>query len=301
MEISHLDDKGNARMVDVSEKGTTKRVAIAAGFIRIAPEVVEAISSGTIPKGDVLSVARVAGILAAKRTSELIPLCHPLPIDHVSVDFSIEEGGLDIRAEVTSTGKTGVEMEALTAVSVAALTIYDMCKSADRGMKISGIRLLEKSGGRSGHYVRGEKPRTARIVAACLSEEKGTSKANVGRITLIEGHGVEGDAHAGPGNRQVSFIGMETILRMREMGYDVSPGDFGENITTEGVVLNEIPVGATLRVGDVEMVVTQIGKECHRDCAIREKIGDCPMPREGIFAAVKEGGEISVGQTIEID
>ncbi len=299
MELSHLDEKGRASMVDVSEKDVTRRTAIAGGFVHMRPDVIESISSGNIPKGDVLAAARIAGIQAAKRTGELIPLCHPLPIDHVSVDFKIEKDGIEITAKAVSTGKTGIEMEALTAVSVAALTIYDMCKSADRAMKITGIRLLEKTGGRSGHYVRGEK-KVARIIATCLSEEKGTSKTNVGTIKLIEELGVEGDAHAAPGKRQVSLIGMETIGRMKELGYEVAPGDFGENITTEGVILHEIPVGSLLKIGDVEMEVTQIGKECHKGCAIREKIGDCPMPREGIFAAVKKGGEVSVDSIIEI-
>jgi len=300
MELSHLDEKGRASMVDVSGKDATHRVAVASGFVTMRREVLEAVSSGTVPKGDVPAAARIAGIQAAKRTSELIPLCHPLPLDHVAVDFSVEDNGIRITARVSTTGKTGVEMEALTAVSIAALTIYDMCKSADRGMEISGIHLVEKSGGRSGHWVRGEQPRTAHIVATSLSENKGTSKTNVERIRLLEDHGVEGDAHAGPGARQVSLIGMETIRKMREMGYDVSPGDFGENITTDGVVLYEIPVGTRLRAGDVELVVTQIGKECHRGCAIRQKIGDCPMPREGIFAAVKKGGEISADSILEI-
>lgn len=140
----------------------------------------------------------------------------------------------------------------------------------------------------------------ADIIATCLSENKGTSKTDVGRITLIEDFGVEGDAHAAPGDRQVSMIGMETINKMTDLGVDVVPGSFGENITTEGVVLYELPVGTPLRIGDVEMVVTKIGKECHEGCAIRKQIGDCPMPREGIFAGVIKGGEISVGQTIEI-
>ena len=155
MELSHLDEKGQARMVDVSDKDITRRVATAGGFISIRPEVIESIKSGAVPKGDVLATARIAGIQAAKRTSELIPLCHPLPIDHVTVDFSIGNEGIEITATTISTGRTGVEMEALTAVSVAALTIYDMVKAADKSMKIGEIRLLEKSGGRSGHYVRG--------------------------------------------------------------------------------------------------------------------------------------------------
>jgi cyclic pyranopterin phosphate synthase len=157
MELSHLDERGQARMVDVSEKDKTKRVAIAGGFVRLNREVLDLITSGDAPKGDVLAAVRIAGIQAAKRTSELIPLCHPLPIDQVIVDPVVRENGIEITAKVTTTGKTGVEMEAMTAVSVAALTIYDMCKAADRSISISEIRLLEKSGGRSGHYVREEK------------------------------------------------------------------------------------------------------------------------------------------------
>jgi len=156
MELSHLDEKGNARMVDVSDKDVTKRVAIAGGYIHMSPEVLDAIKSGSTSKGDVLATARIAGIQAAKRTSELIPLCHPLPIDQVVVDFTVDEKGIEITSKVVISGRTGVEMEALTAVSVAALTLYDMCKAIDKSMSISGIRLLEKSGGRSGHYIRGE-------------------------------------------------------------------------------------------------------------------------------------------------
>ncbi len=139
-----------------------------------------------------------------------------------------------------------------------------------------------------------------KVLATCLSEKKGTCKIDVGTIKLVVDHGVEGDAHAGPGIRQVSLIGIETIRRMKDVGLDVTPGDFGENITTEGAVLHELPVGTLLKSGDIELEITQIGKECHKGCAIRQKVGDCPMPREGIFAAVKKGGELSVDATLEI-
>jgi cyclic pyranopterin phosphate synthase len=154
MEFSHLDDQGKAKMVDVSAKDVTERTAIASGLISIKPDVIRMITDRKIPKGDVLATARIAGIMAAKRTSELIPMCHPLAINHVSVDFIIEKDRIKIIAAVKVTGKTGVEMESLTAVSVAALTIYDMCKSMDKSMAISQIQLDEKCGGRSGHYVR---------------------------------------------------------------------------------------------------------------------------------------------------
>ena len=144
-QLSHLRPDGTAAMVDVSEKPVVRREATAQGLIRLAPATVDAILSGGVPKGDVLAVARVAGIQAAKRTSDLIPLCHPLPITKVAVDFIPETGGMGIRATVRTDARTGVEMEALTAVSVAALTVYDMCKAIDHTMVIEGITLLTKT------------------------------------------------------------------------------------------------------------------------------------------------------------
>jgi cyclic pyranopterin phosphate synthase len=152
-ELSHLDETGAARMVDVTGKADTDRVATAEAFVHMQPGTLALIQSGGIPKGDVLATARIAGIMAAKRTSELIPLCHPLPISGVTLELSPEgDSSLRITATVKTTGKTGVEMEALTAASVAALTVYDMCKAVEKGMRIEGVRLLEKRGGKSGEW-----------------------------------------------------------------------------------------------------------------------------------------------------
>ncbi len=155
--FTHLDAQGAARMVDVGGKEVTQRRAVARGSVRMAPTTLDQIEASAIAKGDVLATARLAGIMAAKRTAELIPLCHPLPVTSVTVDLAPDRdsGALDIAATVSCTGRTGVEMEALTAVSVAALTVYDMCKAIDRGMTIGDIRLEEKSGGRSGDWSRG--------------------------------------------------------------------------------------------------------------------------------------------------
>lgn len=150
--LSHLNDKGEAHMVDVSTKDVTARVATARGRVLAKPETIALIVSGAAKKGDVLATARIAGIMAAKKTSELIPLCHPLMISKVSVEFVIGENQIDVEATVKVEGKTGVEMEALTACSVTCLTIYDMLKAVDRGMVISDVRLVEKSGGKSGVY-----------------------------------------------------------------------------------------------------------------------------------------------------
>lgn len=152
--LTHLDATGEAQMVDVAEKSTTVRVAVAQGYVRMKPETMAAIASGNAPKGDVIGTARLAGIMAAKQTANLIPLCHPLPIQKVAVTIEPDEttSGYRIEAMVKIEGKTGVEMEALTAVSIAALTLYDMAKALEKEMTIEGIQLLSKSGGKSGDY-----------------------------------------------------------------------------------------------------------------------------------------------------
>ena len=152
--LTHVDARGEARMVDVSDKAVTRRTATAGGSVWMEPETLRAVLDGNAKKGDVLATARIAGIMAAKRTHELIPLCHPLQLSKVQVDFEPVEASsrIDVRATATVEGRTGVEMEALTAVSVACLTLYDMCKAMDRGMRIGDVRLIEKTGGKSGDY-----------------------------------------------------------------------------------------------------------------------------------------------------
>lgn len=154
--LTHLDESGAARMVDVGAKAETQREARATGHIAMSPEAAAAIRDGLVKKGDVLSVARIAGIMAAKKTSDLIPLCHPLALTKIALDLVMDETGVTATATVALTGRTGVEMEALTAVSVALLTIYDMAKALDKGMEIGGIHLLSKTGGKSGNWVNSE-------------------------------------------------------------------------------------------------------------------------------------------------
>jgi cyclic pyranopterin monophosphate synthase len=154
--LTHFNQSGEAHMVDVGAKAVTHRMAVAEGWIVMQPETLKLIEDGGHNKGDVLGIARIAGIMAAKRTAELIPLCHPLSLTHIAIDFTPldDKNAIQCRATVTTDGKTGVEMEALTAVQIALLTIYDMCKAVDRGMTMEGIRLIEKSGGKSGAWVR---------------------------------------------------------------------------------------------------------------------------------------------------
>lgn len=156
--LTHVDEQGTARMVDVGTKPDTERSATAAGAVYMRPETLRLIRDGQIRKGDVLTVARVAGIMAAKRTSEIIPLCHPIPLTHIDLELALDEAesAIHIRASTRTTGKTGVEMEALTAVTAAALTIYDMAKAVDRGMRIGDIRLISKQGGQHGDYTADE-------------------------------------------------------------------------------------------------------------------------------------------------
>ncbi|MCP4174675.1 MAG: cyclic pyranopterin monophosphate synthase MoaC [Fuerstiella sp.] len=156
-DLTHFDEDGASRMVDVSAKPVTQRMARAEGFVSMSPATLSTIQQKGMSKGDVLEVARLAGIMATKRTDELIPLCHSLGLESAAISFAfVSDTQLRIESIVSVSGRTGVEMEALTAVSIAALTVYDMCKSIDRDMEVTGVRLLEKSGGRTGHYVRGE-------------------------------------------------------------------------------------------------------------------------------------------------
>jgi cyclic pyranopterin phosphate synthase len=157
-QLTHIDEQGRARMVDTSEKPVTARRAVASARVSMSAETLAAIRNHSTPKGDPLETARLAGIVAAKRTAELIPLCHPLPLTHVEVRAELQDGGVYLEAEVTTRAQTGVEMEALTAVSVAALTVYDMCKALDKAITITNIRLESKTGGKSGDYQREANP-----------------------------------------------------------------------------------------------------------------------------------------------
>jgi cyclic pyranopterin phosphate synthase len=155
--LSHFRKRGEVAMVDVTAKNVTERTALASGFVRMSPAVLRALRQQKLPKGNPLEIARIAGIAAAKRTSEWIPLCHPLPLTHIDVTARLCKNGVELSSRATATERTGVEMEALVAVSAAALTVYDMCKALDKGMEITDIVLVEKIGGKSGHYSRNKK------------------------------------------------------------------------------------------------------------------------------------------------
>ena len=301
MEFSHVDERG-VKMVDVGQKYKTARVAIATGEIRMAPETIALIKDGKAPKGDVLNTARIAGIQAAKKTSELIPLCHNLFLSNVKVEFAIAEDGIFITATASTTAETGVEMEALTAVSVAALTIYDMAKAVDKKMVLAETKLVYKSGGKSGIFVNGREQGV--VKSANISEKKGTVKQPKESVELIADYGIQGDSHAEPfSKRQISLLGEESIDKMRVLGVPgLCFGKFAENFTTQGIELFTLPVGTKLLVGTTLHVVTQIGKKCHASdgCEVARLVGTCVMPKEGIFTRVLSSGTVRPGDKIYI-
>lgn len=279
MKLSHTDDSGRAQMVDISEKEAVQRSATAYGKINLQPKTIQLINDNALQKGDVLATARIAGIMAAKRVDDLIPLCHTLSIEQITLDFKLVTDGVEIIANAKMFGKTGVEMEVLTAVSVAALTIYDMCKAVDKMMHIENIQLLEK-----------KKSKKFKIVSLNTSEKKGEIKKPTAKIILQENYGISGDAHAGAWHRQVSLLAAEDIERHKG---EINYGEFAENITTRGIDLHNLSIGTLLFIGEAILEITQIGKECHSKCEVFTKVGDCIMPRRGIFAKVIKGGEVT--------
>ena len=312
-DLTHINEQGRARMVDVSAKEGTQRVARAAGFVHMGTATLELVRTGGCKKGDVLAVAQVAGIMAAKRCWELVPMCHPIQLTGVDVRFELSDApcGVAIEAECRCCGQTGVEMEALTAASVAGLTIYDMLKAVQRDMVIDDVCLLEKSGGKSGHFVRGSVAGVDKgtvplstsdgvVVATSISTKKGTRKVPQESIRLEVGLGVVGDAHAGAWHRMVSLLPEESVDEMRELLPKLAAGDFAENILTRGLSLKDLPVGTVLEVGECELAMTQIGKKCHSDCEISRITGKCVMPTDGVFAVVTRGGTVRPGDPIRI-
>ncbi len=308
MNLTHINEQGFARMVDVSDKGDTTRVARAQAVVRMQPQTLSTIRTGEIRKGDVLAVAQVAGIMGAKQTPGLIPMCHPLMLTGVDIEFEFDEAesALIIRSQVKTSGKTGVEMEAITAVSVAALTVYDMCKAIDRWMEISSIQLLEKYGGKSGHLYRGNHKEadsmgTGRLHSICISLERGQLKQEIEEAEVITGFGIQNDGHAGEWGRQVTCLSWESVLRVnQEKGLNMEPGQFAENLLLENIDLSQAGVGSRLKIGaDTILEVTQVGKEDHPSI-VTKTFGVTLLPYEGLFCKVVTGGKIKKGDPVEV-
>ncbi|HLR20537.1 MAG TPA: cyclic pyranopterin monophosphate synthase MoaC [Tissierellaceae bacterium] len=299
MDLTHFNKSGRAHMVEVGGKDITKRSATAQGKIIMDKNTLKTVKEGNIKKGDVLSVAQIAGIIGAKKTSDLIPMCHNLFLSGANIEFKYLDNGIQVEATVKTEGKTGVEMEALTAVSITCLTIYDMCKAIDKDMEIKDIRVIKKIGGKSGTYLR--KSNTGKVISVNISDQKGVIKEPVKEGIFIEKFGLENDAHGGDWHRQVSILAIESFNKMENEGIEgLVPGVFAENITTEGIELFSLPVGTRLKIGETIQELTQIGKKCHTGCAISQKVGKCVMPKEGIFTKIIKGGLVKKGDLIEV-
>lgn len=325
--FSHLNEKGRARMVDVGGKKDTHRIAIAEGEVIMTSETLALIRDRKMAKGDVLGIAQVAGIMAAKQTSQQIPLCHPLILTNVDMDFYIieERNSILIRSIVMTTGKTGVEMEALHAVAIAALTIYDICKAVERGIEITNIHLVEKDGGRSGHYQgksylkleqvelrqnsqengqggEGKRKVTGVVLAVCTGGDRQNPKKQVSSALAIEDFGLEGDIHAGLDHKQISLLSLSSLEKNRKEGYELNYGDLFENIVFEGLEgLFKYPVGTIIKIGtEVILSITQIGKDHDVDIMVRGQKVRSILPKEGIFTRVVKGGTIKAGDIIEV-
>ncbi len=295
--LTHQDGEGRVKMVDVGQKQPTSRMALAFSSMFAGEKAVSLLNAGELAKGDAWAASRVAAIMAAKKTSELIPLTHPIRLDSVRVDlFAWGKDRIGCFASASAFDRTGVEMEAIVAASTAMLNMYDMVKGVDKGAYIEQTKLVYKSGGKSGDWL-SPAAQPGRIEKLATSKGKGTPKDPCDEAVLKVRFGLESDAHGGDWHRQVSLLGVESIEKMRSKGLDVNFGSFAENIATSGVCLYELPVGTLMwcEAGPV-MQVTQIGKECHTKCAVYHRAGDCVMPREGIFTIVLTGGRIATGE-----
>jgi cyclic pyranopterin phosphate synthase len=295
--LTHLDNEGRLKMVDVGDKPATRRKAVAFASVLVGEKALSLLKSGDLAKGDAWAASRVAAIMAAKRTADLIPLTHPIRLDSVRVDiFPLEKDRVGCFVQATACDRTGVEMEAMVAASTAMLNIYDMVKGIDKSARIEGVRLIRKTGGKSGDWLVAD-AELGKIEKLATSPGKGTPKDPCDEVNLKVGFGVENDAHGGDWHRQVSLLGLESINKMKDQGLEVDFGSFAENVATSGVCLYELPIGSLL-YGDngTVMQVTQIGKECHTKCAVYYRAGDCVMPREGIFAVVLVAGPLKSGE-----
>ena len=301
------DTDNSPSMVNVNYKEESLRSATAKARVRLNASTLTLIRARRVPKGDVLSVSKVAGIQAAKQTAGLIPLCHPIMMGHTAIEFDTSSGDdvIEVISTVSGIGRTGFEMEALVAASVASLNIYDMCKGFDRGIVVEDLRLVRKSGGKSGTY-NSEPPsrQKGRLVAVCVGTNLGP-KSPVEEGVLEKELGLTGDIHAGT-VRQVSLLSVEMIRRftsaleglnplmMASSGVQVRPGYSGENLVTEGIDLANLPLGTRLRVGGQALLeVMQIGKQFH-------KPGYYLLPLAGVFARVVESGTVRGGDEVVV-
>lgn len=270
MELTHVNKNGEAHMVNVGNKAISNRTAVAEAYLLMKPETLKAISDNNIKKGDVLGTARIAGIMAAKKTSDLIPLCHPLQISSAEIEFIfVNPDRLRIIASVSCTHVTGVEMEALTAASVSALTIYDMCKAIDKEMEITSVRLLKKTGGKSGDFVRAVVPELREI--HLMRDEK------------------------------LSIMSSEAIEKMKEMGYSgLCMKKFKANLVASNIGMEKLEIGSTLSIGEASAKIID-KKHCYPECDLLRNKGFCPLKDGSAFLQVTKPGRVTEGSEIKVN
>jgi cyclic pyranopterin phosphate synthase len=287
-------------MVDVTSKNATVRVATAVSTLRMSPTTFNLLTTEQLPKGELFATVRLAAIQGAKQTSNLIPLSHPLNLTHVDVKLDVTRiNHLDIIVTATCREATGVEMEALCGASIGALTAYDMIKAVDKEASIINTQLLRKTGGKSGDFSRYQTIAEGKVESINTSDRKGVKKTPIPTAKLCKDYGIEGDAHAEPGNiRQLSLLSLSAFETMRNAGVELESGDFGENITFSGFTYTDIQIGDRIQLADAELEITKIGKECHDGCWIKQKVGDCVMPREGFFCRILTDSTVKPGDSI---
>ncbi len=305
--LTHVGDDNRARMVDVSGKGETVRSASAEAEVHLGREVAKMLAEdGSVKKGNVLETARIAGIQAAKKTADLIPMCHPLALDHVDVAGELDGDLLRLTCDVRCTGKTGVEMEAMTGVTVAAITVYDMCKSAARGIEIGKVRLLRKTGGKSGTWSRNgsvDAKGTAEVLAVCISPggvpKNPVQEAKVTK-TGLEGDGRDHEKHW-KDERAVSIQDEELLETLCGEGYDLGHGTMGENLTVRNLDVQGKEPGTRLHFsGGVELELTEARRPCFVLDKIDPKLKDDVILRCGYMARVIQDGTIRPGEKIRV-
>lgn len=292
MELSHINENGLPEMVDVSDKAITYREADAQAVVVMNPETMKKILNNELKKGNVISVAKIAGVMAAKQTSSLIPLCHQIPLISVKIDFShLSADKLRITSKVNCKYYTGVEMEALTAVSIAALTIYDMCKAIDHGMRVEDVYLLKKSGGRSGEFFHSS------IKKIFLKTQKGGNKLCIAECMLDE-EGIDGFTK---GDKAVSLLDINAFFSIENNNESFCARKFYANFITEGLDYSELKIGTRINVGDGVIEITQVGKQCFEECDLLISNKPCLLRNNCAFAKIIKIGKVKIGSAISIN
>ncbi len=294
--LTHQDQSGKLKMVDVARKQSTLRTAIAFGSLYVGKEVLELLLNNNLPKGDAWAASRVAGIIAAKKTSEFIPLTHPIRLDSVEVNlFPIDKERIGVFTKAVAFDRTGVEMEAMIAASAALMNMYDMVKGISKAARVETIQLIFKEGGKSGDWI-GKDARTGRIKQLTTKKEKGAPKKSCDKLCLKCDSGIENTSHDDNWREKVSLLDIESIEKIKEKDLDFDFGSLAKNIVTSGFCLCELRIGSLIYSDNgVVMKVSQIGKESRNECSVCSSTGNEIMLEKEVFVVVLSAGTMEIG------